>query len=68
MEEGTVDGKEMFVTDQQAAELTEPGVGSFDDPAALISSEFSSVFVAPMFAIVAIRRDEVDTALCEPLA
>jgi hypothetical protein len=53
---------------EESAELTEPGVGAFDDPAALISSEFSSVLVAPVFAVLAIGHDEVDTALCEPLA
>jgi hypothetical protein len=56
------------MTHEESAELTEPGVGSFDDPAALISSEFSSVLVAPMLAVLAIRNDEVDTAFCEPLA
>jgi hypothetical protein len=53
---------------EESAELTEPGVGSFDDPAALISSEFSAVLVAPVLAVLAIGHDEVDTALCEPFA
>jgi hypothetical protein len=56
------------MTDEESAELTQPGVGTFDDPAAFISSEFSSVLVAPVLAVLAIRDDEVDTALCEPLA
>jgi hypothetical protein len=53
---------------EESAELAEPGVGSFDDPAAFVASELSAVFVAPVFAVLAIRDDEVDTALCEPLA
>jgi hypothetical protein len=56
------------MTHEESAELTEPGVGAFDDPAALISSELSAVFVVPVLAVLAIRHDEVDTALCEPLA
>ena len=55
------------MTHQESAELAEPGVGSFDDPAAFVASELSAVFVAPVPTVLAIRHDEVDTALCEPL-
>jgi len=54
------------MTHQESAELAEPGVGSFDDPAAFVASELSAVFVAPVPTVLAIRHDEVDTALCEP--
>src|SRR5664280_1046913 len=33
VEEGTVGGEQMLMTHQQATELTEPGIGSFHDPA-----------------------------------
>ena len=56
------------MTHEDSAELTEPGVGSFDDPAAFVASELSAVFVSPVLAVLAIGHDEVDTALCEPLA
>jgi len=56
------------MTNEESAELTEPGVSAFDDPAALISSEFPTVFVAPELAVLAVRDDEVDASLCEPLA
>jgi len=56
------------MTHEESAELAEPGVGSFDDPAAFVASELSAVLVAPVLAVLAIRDDEVDTALCEPLA
>ena len=56
------------MTDEESAELTKPGVGAFDDPAALVGSEFSSVLVAPVLAVLAVRHDEVDTTFCEPLA
>jgi hypothetical protein len=53
------------MANEESAELTEPGVGAFDDPAALIASELSAVFVAPVHAVLAIRHDEVDTAFFE---
>ena len=53
---------------EESAELAEPGVGSFDNPSAFVASELSAVFVAPFFAVLAIRHDEVYPALCEPLA
>jgi hypothetical protein len=53
---------------EESAELAEPCVGSFDNPAAFVASELSAVFVAPVLAVLAIRHDEIDTALCEPLA
>ena len=50
----------MFVSDQQATELSEPGFGSFDDPAALIAPKVSSVVVAPLLVVRAIRSDQFD--------
>jgi hypothetical protein len=49
MEEGTVDGKQMFVTDQHAAELTEPSVGAFNLPAPFVASQFPAILVSPFF-------------------
>jgi hypothetical protein len=56
------------MTHEESAELTEPCVGSFDDPVALISSQFSSVLVAVILAGLAVLHDEVDTVLCEQFA
>ena len=56
------------MANEESAELTEPGVGAFDDPAALISSEFSSVLVSPVLAVFAIRDDQVSTAFFESFA
>ena len=56
------------MTHEESAELTEPGVGSFDDPAAFIPSEFSSVLVAPVACCSCDRARWVDTALCGPFA
>ncbi len=56
------------MANKQAAELSKPGVGAFDDPAALVASELSAVLVLPLLAVLAVRNDEVDTALGQPLA
>lgn len=57
----------MFMTNQQPAELTQPGIRSFDYPAALIPSQFASIFVAPEFVVVAVRHDQFNTTFLEPL-
>ena len=41
----------MLMTDQQPAELTEPGIGAFDDPAAFVSPQFAAIFVAPVLVV-----------------
>ena len=48
----------MLMTDQQAAELTEPGIGPLDDPATFVTSEFATIFVAPLFVVAAVRNDK----------
>lgn len=37
MEEGQVNGEEMVVADQDAAELTEPCIGTLDLPASFVA-------------------------------
>ena len=56
------------MTHEESAELADPGVCSFDNPASFVASELSAVLVTPVFAVLAIGHDEFDTALCEPLA
>jgi len=58
----------MLMTNQQAAELTEPGVGSFHDPAPFIASQLSSVFIAPSFVASPVGNNQLDAALPESLA
>lgn len=50
---------------EESAELSEPGIGSFDGPAALVASEFPSVLVAE-FAVLSV--DEVDASPGQPFA
>jgi hypothetical protein len=40
VEEGAIAGEQMLMTHEQAAELTQPGVGSLDDPTPLVAPRF----------------------------
>src|SRR5271157_1596672 len=57
----------MFMTNQQPAKLAQPGVGSFHDPAALITPQFAPVFVAPLLTVLPVRRDQFNASLLQPL-
>src|SRR5438552_14168840 len=52
----------MLVTNQQATELTQPGVGSLDNPAALVAPEFSSIFITPLLVVLPVRCDQFDAS------
>jgi len=52
---------------QQPAELTEPGVGSLDDPASLVAAQFAPVFIAPILVVLSIRHNQLDAALVQSL-
>jgi hypothetical protein len=56
------------MANQESAELAKPGVGAFDDPAPFVAPEFSAVLVAPEPAVFAVRDDQVDASLGQPLA
>ena len=51
------------MANKQSAELTEPSVGSFDDPSALVTPELATVFKAPELAVLTVRDDEVNAPL-----
>ena len=55
----------MLMTNQQAAELSEPGMGSFHYPAALITSQFAPVLVAPLLVVLPVRRDQFNASLLQ---
>src|SRR5664280_1410284 len=65
VEEGIVSGEQMLMTHQQAAELSEPGIGSFHDPAALVASQFALIFIAPLLVVGPIRRNQFDASLLQ---
>jgi len=58
----------MLMMHKQSAELTEPGVGAFDDPAALVSSQLAAIFILPQLVVVSVGHDQLDATLGEPLA
>lgn len=58
----------MLMTNQQSAELTQPGVGSLDNPAANIAPQFASVFVAPLPAVLSVGRNQFNASLLQALA
>src|SRR6266852_2593412 len=68
IEEGAVGGEQMLMTNQQSSELTEPGVGSFHNPAALITPQFAPVFVAPFLVVLAVGRNQFYASLLQALA
>ncbi len=53
---------------EESSELSEPGVGALDDPAALVSSELPAVLIASVLAAFAIRHDQVDAPFGKPFA
>src|SRR5271165_240986 len=65
IEEGTVRGEQMLMTNQQSAELAEPCVGSLHDPATNVSSQFAPIFVAPLLVV---RKRESNAPVLLPAA
>ncbi len=56
------------MTSEESTELTEPCVGTLYDPTPLIAPELAPVLVPSELAVLAIRDDEFDASLLEPLA
>jgi len=55
------------MTYQESAELTEPSVGSLDNPPSLVAAQFASVFVTPMLVVLPIGRNQLDASLLQSL-
>ena len=53
------------MTDEKPAELTKPGVGSFDDPSSFVTAQLTAVLEAPLDPIEAVGHDQVDAAFLE---
>jgi len=58
----------MLMTDQQAAELAEPGVGPLHDPSPLVAAEFAPIVVSPFLVVAPVRCNQFNAALLQPLA
>ena len=57
----------MLMTDQQAAKLTEPRIGSLYNPAALITPQFAPIFVTPPLIVLPVGRNQFNPALLQSL-
>lgn len=68
IEEGTVSGEQVFMTNQQSAELAEPGIGSLHDPAPFIAAHFASIFVASSLVVLPIRCQQLNGPLLQSFA
>ena len=60
--EGLKDGDQAVISDLDAAEVLQPGVGTFDFPASSIASQRAFVFEATVTNMAAIRNDQLDSA------
>src|SRR3974390_3348426 len=58
----------MFMTNQQATELSEPDIGSLHNPTASITSQLASIFIAPRFVVGAVGHDEFNAWLPQAAA
>src|ERR1700680_3192010 len=62
IEEGAVSGEQMLMTKQQPAELTQPGISSFHDPAPLVAPQFASVFIPPFLVVLTVGCNQFDAS------
>jgi len=58
----------MLVTNQQTAELPEPGVGSLHDPAPFVPPELTSIFVTPFLVVAPVGRNQFNASFPQALA
>jgi hypothetical protein len=58
----------MLMANQQSAELTQPGIGSFHNPAAFVTPHFASIFIAPSLIVLPVRCNQLDGPLLESFA
>ncbi len=57
MKEGAIDRERAVVAHHQAPEVSEPGIGAFDDPSPPISSQRSAILGCGPNAILLVRTD-----------
>ena len=57
----------MLMTNQQATKLSQPGVGSFHNPATFVAPQLPFVLVASALVVFPVRHDQIDTAFSESL-
>ena len=62
MAEGLKDSEQAIVSDLDAAEVLQPGIGALDFPASSIASQLAFVFETTVANMAAIRNDQLDSA------
>src|SRR6266849_825645 len=68
MKECAVNRERAVIANNQVAEVAEPCEGAFDFPAPSVASQRSSVLGHGFASIPAMRRDQFDPALSQPLS
>jgi hypothetical protein len=58
----------MLMTNKQSAKLSQPRIGPLHNPSALVTPQFSAVFVASMLIVLPVGHDQFDAAFLESLA
>ena len=56
------------MADQQTSELAEPCIGSFNDPAAFVSSQFPAVLISPFPVVAPVGSNQFDASLFPSLS
>ena len=68
MKERAIDRERAVVAHHQVAEVSELGVGAFDDPATPVPPQCSAILRRRFLAVGAMQRDQFESASCQPLA
>ena len=48
------------MADQQSSELSQPCIGSFDDPTALVAAQFPAIFVSSLLVVLPVGCNQLD--------
>ena len=68
MKEGPIDRERAVVAHDQATEVTEPGVGAFDNPAPPVAPQRSAVLRRRFDSVAAMGHDQFNTPLPQSFA
>src|SRR5882672_7555735 len=68
MKESAIDRERAAVAHDQAPEVTEPGVGAFDNPTPPVAPQRSAVLFRRFLSIAAMRHDQFNTPLPQSFA
>jgi hypothetical protein len=68
MKERAIDRERAIVTHDQASEVSEPGVGPFDNPSPSVTPQRSTILRRGPHAILLVRADQFDPATSQSLS